>query len=221
MLDFFDAFPLDSGEQADSDGDGFGDESDADDDGDGVADTLDAFPLRPGEWGDADGDGIGDRLDDDDDNDGILRPATVPSIRNVVGDAVYQVERIAPLRDRRPGFVYQEFTGDVQTFGYLAFGGGRTSIQLAIDRVHWIHNIGEPSRFDGGLARVYFDLNNNGELTDDGPPSRISPAGDTYPGMRISALEIDDSSGGVSPCAVSVSSDRIQQGSIMPTYGMS
>ena len=238
VLDFFDDFPLDGGEQADSDGDGIGDETDADDDNDGVADALDAFPLRPTEWRDSDGDGIGDRLDDDDDNDGIadaedadplgepagigvLLPAGMESIRHAVGDDVYNTWRVAPLHDHRPAWSYPEFTGDVQTFGYLALDGGRASIQFAIDRVHWVHDLGSPSRSDDGLAKVWFDLNDNGDLTDDGPPYRISPDGFTYPGVRVFPLEIANSSGGVRECAISVSNDRIVQGSINLTYGMS
>ena len=44
--DGFDAFPLDSSEQSDTDGDGVGDIADLDDDGDGVDDGLDIFPLH-------------------------------------------------------------------------------------------------------------------------------------------------------------------------------
>jgi len=91
-----DAFPLESEEWADKDGDLIGDNLDADDDGDGKGDDQnqngtpdhkeldldgdgvlraksvpwDAFPLDPKEWRDTDGDGIGDNSDTDDDGDG-------------------------------------------------------------------------------------------------------------------------------------------------------
>lgn len=43
-----DAFPLDSGETIDTDGDGIGNNADTDDDGDGIADANDPDPLLPG-----------------------------------------------------------------------------------------------------------------------------------------------------------------------------
>ena len=65
-----DAFPSDSNEWNDHDGDGIGDNSDPDDDGDGYNDTIDLFPLDSAEHEDNDLDGIGDNKDSDDDNDG-------------------------------------------------------------------------------------------------------------------------------------------------------
>lgn len=91
-----DAFPLESEEWEDKDGDLIGDNLDADIDGDGIGDDAnqngtpdheeldfdgdgvdrarsvpwDAFPLDPDEWRDTDGDGIGDNADTDDDGDG-------------------------------------------------------------------------------------------------------------------------------------------------------
>ena len=91
-----DAFPLESEEWEDKDGDLIGDNLDADIDGDGIGDDTDqngtpdheeldfdgdgvdrarsvpwdAFPLDPDEWWDTDGDGIGDNADTDDDGDG-------------------------------------------------------------------------------------------------------------------------------------------------------
>ena len=70
-----DAFPLDSTEWLDTDGDGIGDNADADDDGDGVIDPNDAFPLNPSESVDSDGDGIGDNADRDIDGDGYFDQA--------------------------------------------------------------------------------------------------------------------------------------------------
>ena len=88
-----DAFPLDSSEWADSDGDGVGDNSDAfpnnpdestdsdndgvgdnadlDDDNDSVEDLSDAFPLDASESVDTDDDGVGNNADLDDDNDNV------------------------------------------------------------------------------------------------------------------------------------------------------
>ena len=57
--------------QADTDGDGVGDECDSDTDGDGVENDYDAFPYDSNESADTDGDHIGDNADADDDNDGL------------------------------------------------------------------------------------------------------------------------------------------------------
>ncbi len=67
-----DAFEDDPTETADSDGDGVGDNADAfpmdaaetmDSDGDGVGDNADAFPMDAAETMDSDGDGVGDNAD--------------------------------------------------------------------------------------------------------------------------------------------------------------
>jgi hypothetical protein len=75
VLDTADAFPLDSSESVDTDGDGTGNNADTDDDGDGVLDTADAFPLDSSESVDTDGDGTGNNADTDDDGDGVLDTA--------------------------------------------------------------------------------------------------------------------------------------------------
>jgi hypothetical protein len=69
--DLQDAFPDNSRESVDSDGDGVGNNADTDDDNDGFADANDLFPLDPRESRDNDRDGVGDNLDSDDDNDGM------------------------------------------------------------------------------------------------------------------------------------------------------
>ncbi len=68
VTDSSDAFPADSAEYRDTDGDGVGNEADSDDDGDEVADAEDAFPLDVEEQFDSDGDGAGDNADLYDDN---------------------------------------------------------------------------------------------------------------------------------------------------------
>jgi cyclophilin family peptidyl-prolyl cis-trans isomerase len=57
--------------QADTDGDGVGDECDSDIDGDGVNNDNDAYPSDSNESEDTDEDGIGNNADADDDNDGL------------------------------------------------------------------------------------------------------------------------------------------------------
>jgi hypothetical protein len=56
--------PVDvNADQADLDGDSWGDVCDDDDDNDGVLDLLDLFPRDPDESADTDGDGVGDNAD--------------------------------------------------------------------------------------------------------------------------------------------------------------
>ena len=57
--------------QADTDGDGVGDDCDSDLDGDGVDNDNDLYPNDSNESADADADNIGDNADADDDNDGL------------------------------------------------------------------------------------------------------------------------------------------------------
>ncbi|WP_158089060.1 pentapeptide repeat-containing protein [Cognaticolwellia mytili] len=73
--DNIDAFPLDTSESLDTDGDGIGNNADSDDDNDGVADSADAFPFDVTESEDTDGDGTGNNTDNDDDNDGVVDSA--------------------------------------------------------------------------------------------------------------------------------------------------
>ncbi|MFH1652466.1 MAG: hypothetical protein ABIE74_00255 [Pseudomonadota bacterium] len=77
VLDVNDAFPLDSRDFRDTDGDGIGDRTDDDDDGDGYSDILEinegSDPLdKNSKPKDNDDDLIPDSIDTDDDNDGIL-----------------------------------------------------------------------------------------------------------------------------------------------------
>ncbi|MDP7043358.1 MAG: FG-GAP-like repeat-containing protein [Candidatus Thalassarchaeaceae archaeon] len=73
-----DAFPNDSTQWEDGDGDGLGDNPNGtnpdplpgDKDNDGWPDSNDSFINNPNEWLDTDGDGIGDNADTDDDGDG-------------------------------------------------------------------------------------------------------------------------------------------------------
>ena len=186
VLDVFDDFPLDEQENADTDGDRIGDRSDADDDGDGVNDLADAFPRYPREWLDTDGDGIGDNLDSDDDNDGLaddadpdpldgpetpgfLRPADhLSQLLYVFGSRDDPV--ILPVHQERPSqIIYPDDLGDAPSFGYIRLGDKSSfEIQFAVDEFAWRDN-------NSSLAKVYFDRNGNGDLTDDGPPSVISP----------------------------------------------
>ena len=81
VTDSVDSFPLDSSQESDTDGDGYGDNANgnnsdafptdesqwADQDGDGYGDNpdgndSDAFPTIAGQWKDSDGDGYGDNM---------------------------------------------------------------------------------------------------------------------------------------------------------------
>ena len=221
VLDVFDDFPLDGQEHADTDGDRIGDRLDADADGDGVNDLADAFPRYPREWLDTDGDGIGDNLDSDDDNDGLadhadpdpldgpekpgfLRPANHTQLENAIG---YPDDRvILPVhRDRPSQFIYPNNLGNAPSFGYIRLGDKSSfEIQFAVDEYVWR---------DNSLAKVYFDRNGNGDLTDDGPPSVISPGATNFPGIRIWPLEVPYASGNVVPYGIiSIDGARLEHG---------
>lgn len=101
-LDADDAFPHDSSEQFDSDGDGIGDFADPDRDGDGFCDPGEsgascsgaegvAFAGDPTEHADSDGDGIGDNDEVDADGDGLsaveeIERGTDPTLSDTDGD---------------------------------------------------------------------------------------------------------------------------------------
>ncbi len=215
VLDVFDEFPLDKQENADTDGDRIGDRLDADDDGDGVNDLADAFPRYPREWLDTDGDGIGDNLDSDDDNDGLaddadpdpldgpekpgfLRPADhFHQLLLVIGSRDDRF--ILPVHPERPSqFIYPDDLGDAPSFGYIRLGDQSSfEIQFAVDEYAWRGD-------NNSLAKVYFDRNGNGDLTDDGPPSVISPGATNSPGIRIWPLEVPYASGEVVPYGISI-----------------
>ena len=73
VADGVDAFPLDSSETGDNDGDGSGNNADADDDNDSVADSSDNCPLLANtDQLDTEADGVGDACDGDRDNDTVL-----------------------------------------------------------------------------------------------------------------------------------------------------
>ena len=199
VRDALDAFPLDGLEHADSDGDGIGDWADSDDDGDGMEDSLDAFPLYPHEWLDTDGDGIGDNIDDDDDNDGVpdqrdpvLNPGDAmaslePADSFVLAsdDVRWQPHEVSLDVDRPQGIAYPPAVGSRQAFGHFTLGDGPDpNIQFMID-------------YGDNFALAYFDRNDNGDLSDDGPPTELANRWD----QRIS-LEVTYSSGIVVPYVV-------------------
>ena len=173
--DALDAFPLDRREHADSDGDGIGDWVDDDDDGDGVADTRDAFPLYPQEWSDADRDGIGDNIDVDDDNDGVpdhrdavLDPAEAmaflkPADSSLLAqhDVRWQPRQVSTGPDRPGGHTYPPAVGSRQAFGHYTLGDGPDpNIQFMLD-------------YGDDFTLAFFDRNDNGDLSDDGPPVEL------------------------------------------------
>ena len=204
-----DAFPLDRREQTDSDGDGVGDWADEDNDGDGVPDVQDAFPLHPREWSDADGDGIGDNIDVDDDNDGVpdeedavLDPGGGAAVMvpadpaELARDGIpWRIRRFAAGTERPDGYRYPPVAGRKQQFGHLALGDGPDpQIQFMIDHVRGTDR--RSGREDVRL--VYFDRNDNGDLSDDGPPAKQRYRDDWL------FLEVRYASGIVVPYAVQI-----------------
>ena len=219
VTDREDAFPLNPHEWGDSDADGTGDNLDDDDDNDGVADSADPDPLRGREEA------------------GLLRPAGLYSIRYAVGDSVYSAAGLrkvdepfahpAPLHADRPGLVYPESTAARQTFGYIPLGDGSV-VEFMVEGINWMRDLRNSllrrntGLANAGLAKVYLDLNGNGDLTDDGGHRFVlSHDGFTYPGARVANIEVARAAGGPFACTLYVSNDNLSDGSLRLTYGMS
>ena len=108
-----DAFPSDSGEWADLDGDGIGDNSDLDDDGDGYNDTEDLFPRDSTEYSDNDLDGIGDNEDNDDDNDGYNDSVDFDPLNDIALKFTFEWVELSDKQSNKPFapfvfYLYQE-----------------------------------------------------------------------------------------------------------------
>ena len=195
--DVVDALPLDARDWRDTDGDGLGDFEDRDADGDGVNNDEDRFSLDPHEWSDADGDGIGDNLDDDDDNDGLPDATDSQPLEGVTGDQLsfhqfgHRVRNHGPAHPSafvhagKPGaFTYPDRQGDRQSYQFIHLGNGaETTFQIMIDRTERrssCHIVLLPALcddppspfayFEHHVDQIYVDRNQNGDLTDDGPP---------------------------------------------------
>jgi len=133
--DQIDAFPTDSTQWADRDGDGWGDDADGnnsdafpddpsqweDSDGDGYGDRPvipngDFFPNDPTQWSDFDGDGFGDNSDGNngDQCPGLYGDSTPPEIR---GCPDTDNDGVADPFDAFPEDFYQQTDGDNDGFG--------------------------------------------------------------------------------------------------------
>ena len=195
--DVMDALPLDARDWRDTDGDGLGDFEDRDADGDGVNNDEDRFSLDPREWKDADGDGIGDNLDDDDDNDGLPDATDSQPLEGVTGDQLSFHQFGDRVRDHGPAhasalvhagkpaaFVYPDSQGNRQSYQFIRLGNGAdATFQIMIDRTERrsaCHLVLLPelcddppsafAYFEHHVDQIYVDRNQNGDLTDDGPP---------------------------------------------------
>ncbi len=222
--DFVDALPLDPRGHRDTDGDGIGDFEDRDADGDGVSNDQDEFSLNAREWTDTDGDGIGDNLDGDDDNDGLPDAKDPQPLEGVSGDGLrfsewfstdgrfhpgWPTAPTASVHPRRPAtFVYPDSRGDLQSYQFINLADG--TFQLMIDRTERKRTC--PSEllpvlcddppspfayFEHYVDQIYVDRNQNGDLTDDGPPlvlARNRGDRDFIPGVGA-ILEVPYASG--------------------------
>ena len=171
-----DAFPLDPLESGDHDGDGIGDRLDLDDDNDDIPDTTDPEPLRGPR-----NDQLSFTLTDDDG----FEP----------GNGWYGVPRLASVHASRPANVtYPEFQGTRQIFAFITLGDSANPVfEIMVDSLKnsdrcedvlvpelcgswtWRKGEGIPSElkpvfFPDWTHLIYFDQNQNRDLTDDGPP---------------------------------------------------
>ena len=213
--DVLDAFPLNERTHSDTDGDGIADSIDDDDDGDGAKDFQDAFPKYPHEWRDTDNDGIGDNIDVDDDNDGLrdafdprprsgrAKPHLVPlkrlPFRQCDIDSqspewfpAWRLKQAQMHAERPSSHVYPQGKGKSQEYGQLSLGNGPSpDLQFMIDHLD-------------GVTLMYFDRNDNGDLSDDGPPVRKSVLW-TCGADELVWLEVTYSSGITVPYTISYS----------------
>ena len=88
VLDTADAFPLDSAETLDTDGDGTGNNADTDDDGDGLSDTAEATAGTNPLVADSDGDTISDGDE--------VTAGTNPLLADTDGDGVNDADDAFP-----------------------------------------------------------------------------------------------------------------------------
>lgn len=237
--DVVDALPLDPRDWRDTDGDGIGDFADQDADGDGIENHEDRFPLNASEWKDTDGDGIGDNLDRDDDNDGLPDSGDSQPSEGVTGEVVsFSMFRdggsLANVRalvhtGKPADFVYPEARGDRQAYQFLRLGNATNSTyQIMIDRTTRRRRCrallfpqlceDPPSSFayfEHYVDQIYVDRNQNGDLTDDGPPlllARNREDPHTVPSTRA-IVEVSYSSGHRLPYAVRFwTSERLDDG---------
>ena len=229
--DAADAFPLDAREWLDTDGNGVGNFEDRDADGDGVSNAEDAFALDPREWLDTDADGIGNNLDRDDDNDGLPDASDNLPLEGAGGDQLSffrhrafnpflkPVLPTAFVHSRKPtGVRYPDPVGDRQSYQLIRLGDGPESrFQLMIDRIErrdpcettLISELCEDppspfSYFEHYADRIYIDRNQNGDLTDDGPPLVLARnRGDQLELPGVSALlNVSYASGETLPYAI-------------------
>ena len=212
--DAIDALPLDARDWLDTDGDGIGNFEDRDADGDGAGNAEDAFPLDPGEWLDTDGDGIGNNLDSDDDNDGLPDAGDDLPLEGVRTDQLSLHEfRVTlaqfPYLTSPPAaavhagapaaFAYPDAVGDRQSYQFIQLGNGANPhFQIMIDRIERNDSCdllaelcsdppGPLAYFEHFVDLIYIDRDQNGDLTDDGPPLVLARNwGDEldFPGVR-------------------------------------
>ena len=212
--DAIDALPLDARDWLDTDGDGVGNFEDRDADGDGAGNAEDAFTLDPHEWLDTDGDGIGNNLDSDDDNDGLPDASDDLPLEGVRTDqlsinefrvtlAQFPFLASPPTAAVHAGapaaFAYPDAVGDRQSYQFVRLGNGpEPRFQIMIDRIERNDSCGllaelcsDPPGplvyFEHFVDLIYIDRDQNGDLTDDGPPLVLARnRGDEleFPGVR-------------------------------------
>ncbi|MYE06173.1 MAG: hypothetical protein F4Y04_02950 [Chloroflexi bacterium] len=146
---------------------------------------------------DHDGDGIADAVDDDDDNDGLPDATDSQPLEGVTGDQLSFHQFGDRVRDHGPAhasalvhagkpaaFVYPDSQGNRQSYQFIRLGNGAdATFQIMIDRTERrsaCHLVLLPelcddppsafAYFEHHVDQIYVDRNQNGDLTDDGPP---------------------------------------------------
>ncbi len=207
VTDSEDAFPADSTESVDTDGDGIGNNADTDDDNDGTPDTEDQMPFDDTETLDTDSDGIGNNADTDDDGDGVADtedtfPLDFTESADSDGDGVgdnadidSDNDGIATLAEAG-GSNFNMTTEDV--IGGVQGTSQTTSVSLAaqgavIGQTININNLQAVGDLNGNNEGITVDIN-NGETTTAvvrTGSSNCSVLRDVFPAVSTTATVID------------------------------
>ncbi len=171
-------------DQANIDGDDFGDVCDDDMDGDGVNNEDDAFPTDPAESVDTDGDGIGNNADTDDDDDGVPDaddpfPLDPFLLNRVTGDsktdyAGYSVAMVGDIdgdgfADTLVGVPKNDVILPGATKPAADVGSAYLSSGKTLEILHTFNGAAKGDEFGGAVALA-------GDVNNDGTPDLIIAA---------------------------------------------
>jgi hypothetical protein len=147
VFDTVDAFPLNSSETVETDGDGVGNNTDTNDDNNSALDANDLFPLDASETIDTDGDGTGNNADTDDDGDEVsdiqeILNGTSPLNSDTDGDGDGAIDTDISIQTPTTDIIVDLFPlnpnessdsdGDCTEFNLITSGNGWGTIRIQV-----------------------------------------------------------------------------------------